>query len=144
MEFSPSNSFGPVSMVGGKAVSTIQTQQLPISQHLKGEPHTGECFDLVHCRSCCCVQGPMKRNEAHHPLMKGVIDSDAGVDGIIPVHEERSRALGQQDAGTQTSFSDEKKFWTHRTIDLALIPCMWVSCSSKAQFRPSITVQDTD
>lgn len=144
MNFSPSDSFGHVSLAGGRSMSTDQPQQLPIPRHLEGESRNGECFDLVHCRGCGCAKGPQNWNEAHHPLMKGVMDSDAGADGIIPVHEERSRALGQHDAGTQTSFRDEKKFWTNWSIDLALIPCMWVSCCSKLDLRLIITVPDAD
>lgn len=125
-------------------MSTSQTQQLPIPQHLEGESHNGECFEMVHCRGCSCAKGPLNRDEARHPLMDGVMDSDAGAAGMIPVHEERSRELGQRDAGTQTSHSDEKQSWTNRTIDLALIPCMWVSYSSKIDLRLRITVQDVD
>lgn len=144
MELGLSDLFGHVSLVGGRAVSTDQTQQLPIPQHIEGEPHNSECFDLVHCRGCGCVKGPLNRNEARRPLMDGVMDSDAGADGMIPVHEERSKALGKQDTGTQTSFSDEKKFWTNRTIDLALIPFMWVSCSSNPEIRLKNTIRDAD
>lgn len=144
MDIGLSDSFGHVSLVGGRAVSTDQTQELPIPQHLEGEPGNGECFDLVPCRGCGYLKGPLDRKEARAPLMDGVMHSEAGADGMIPVHEERSRALSQHDAGTQTSFSDEKKFWTNRTIDLALIPFMWVSCSSKTEFRLKNIIQDAD
>lgn len=112
-------------------MSSDQTQQISIPQHLEGESRNGECFDLVRCRGCGCVKDPLDWNEARAPQRNGVMHSGPGADGMIPVHEERSRELGQHDAGTQTSFRDEKKFWTNRTIDLALIPCMWVSCCSK-------------
>lgn len=144
MELSLSDSFGHVSLVGGRAVSTDQTQQLPIAQHLEGEPGNGECFDLVHCRGCGCLKGPLNRNEACAPLMDGVMHSGAGADGMIPVQEDRSRPSSQHDAGTQTSFSYGEKLWTNWTIDLALIPCMWVSCRSNLDLRLRITVQDAD
>lgn len=144
MDFTPDDSFGHVSLVGGRAVSTDQCQHLPIPQHLEGESHNGECFDLVHCRGCGCAKVPLNLNGARQPVLNGVVDSDPGADGMIPVHEESSRALGQHDAGTQTSFGEGKKFWTYRTIDLALIPCMWVSCDWKANPRLGITVQDAD
>lgn len=54
-------------------------------------------------------------------------DADEAVDYMTPAHEERMTASGHQDAGKETNSSGKKNFWANRTIDLALIPCMWVS-----------------
>lgn len=136
MEFRPSDTLARVSLVGGRDVSTDQTQQLPHPQNLEGESRNGDSFDPVKYRDCGNQMIPLNRDEARSetaPRTNVLMDADTGVDGIIPVQEERSTALDQRDVGTQTDF-DGDKFWANRRVDLVLIPCMWVSCGSEGGF----------
>lgn len=69
-------------------------------------------------------------------------DAATGADSVIPADEERLRSLGQHYSGTETGFyDDKKKFWANRSVDLALIPCMWVSCNSNGCYlcQPGLT-----
>lgn len=60
-----------------------------------------------------------------------------GADSIIPPGEERSRLLSQHYSWTKTGFW----FCANRRVDIALIPCMWVSCNSDGCYlcQPGLT-----
>lgn len=112
---------------------TDQAQQLLVARNSEGIPHNSGYFDPGYYQDCGYQGVLLDRSEARAESASGleiVRDANNGTDGMIPVHEERSRAVNQRDAATQTGFGgDEKKFWANRKVDLALIPCMWVSCS---------------
>lgn len=138
MEFRPSDTFGRVSLAAGRDASTDQVQQLRLPQNLEGESRIGGHLHPEDYRDWGYQKIPVNRSEDRSesdPRMDAVtpVDADTGADGIIPVHERRSRALDQRDSGTQTDF-DGDKFWTNRRVDLVVIPCMWVSRGSNEGF----------
>lgn len=56
---------------------------------------------------------------------------DTGADGLIPAPDERLGVSAQHDPMNKAGFEHEqKRSWANWKVDLALIPCMWVSCSS--------------
>lgn len=112
-------------------MSTDQVQQHQIPHNLEGDSRNGEHFDPAKYRDWGYQIVPLNRSEPcpeRPPRVDAVMDADTGADGMIPVQEERPRALSQRDAGTQTVLGgEEKTFWANRRLDLALIPFMWVS-----------------
>lgn len=131
MEPRHSDTFGRVSLDGSMDVSTCLVRPLRIPQKFEEDPRNGEYPDPVQYGDWIHQKVPLNRSGARSesaPRMDVLLDADTGADGMIPVQAERSRAFGQRDAGTQTVFGSEKNtFWANRKIDLALIPCMWVS-----------------
>lgn len=128
MEPRNSDIFGRVSLDGSMDVSTCQVRPLRIPHKFEEDPRNGEYPDTVQYRNWGYRKDPFNRSEARS---ESPLRMDTGADGMIPVQEERSRAFDQRDAGTQTVFGgEEKTFWANRKVDLALIPCMFVSCNS--------------
>lgn len=69
-------------------------------------------------------------------------DAATDADGTNSADKERSRLLSQRYTQTNSGVIDYKKmFWVNRRVDLALIPCMWVSCNLDAGYlcQPGLT-----
>lgn len=118
------------SEVEQRNMSLDQIAPLRIRKNLEAGPRNGHHLEPVHLQDQDHQKVLLDQSEARYesvPQDDAVVYGDRGAEGMIPVQGERTRASGQRDFGTQTDFGDQKKFWPNRWVDLALIPCMWVS-----------------